>query len=96
MRHRPGAPSLSVCRKKERAFAEREERAMQPAPPARASRLRFVIPAIPIAALTVALPFANRIEPTIAGIPFVLCWIVAWAIAAPAFLWLVGRVEKRW
>ena len=69
---------------------------MQPASSSHTSRLRFILPAIPVAALTVAMPFANRVDPKIAGIPFVLCWIVAWALLTPAFLWLVGRIEKRW
>jgi hypothetical protein len=60
------------------------------------SPLRFALPAIPVAALTVAMPFVDRVDPKIAGIPFVLCWIVAWALLAPAFLWLLGRVERRW
>jgi hypothetical protein len=65
-------------------------------PAANASPLRFALPAIPVAALTIAMPFVNRVDPRIAGIPFVLCWIVAWALAAPLFLWLVGRMEKHW
>ena len=59
-------------------------------------RARLLLPAIPMAALTVAMPLANKVDPKIAGIPFVLCWIVAWALAAPAFLWLLGRAERRW
>ena len=73
-----------------------KQRAMQPAPPAKASPLRSILPIVPVAALTIVLPLVDHIEPKMAGIPFVLCWIVAWSIAAPLFLWLVGRVEKRW
>jgi hypothetical protein len=58
--------------------------------------LRLLLAAIPFAALTVAVPFVNRIEPRIAGLPFVMAWIVAWVFLTPAFLWTVGRVERRW
>jgi hypothetical protein len=58
--------------------------------------MRFVLPAVPIVALTVALPFVNHVEPEIAGIPFVLCWIVAWSLATPAFLFALGKLEQRW
>jgi hypothetical protein len=74
----------------------RQQRAMQPALRSTPPRLRFLLPGIPIAALTVALPLVDRVEPRIAGIPFVLCWIVGWALAAPVFLWITGRIEKRW
>jgi hypothetical protein len=41
-------------------------------------------------------PFVNRIEPRIVGLPFLLCWIIAWVLLTPAFLWTIGRLEKRW
>jgi Protein of unknown function (DUF3311) len=61
-----------------------------------AQMLRALIAAVPIAALTVAVPLVNRVEPRILGLPFVLCWIAAWVLLAPAFLWTIGRLERRW
>jgi hypothetical protein len=58
--------------------------------------LRVALAAIPIAALTVAVPLVNRIEPRVFGLPFLLFWIVAWVLATPAFLWTIGRLERRW
>jgi Protein of unknown function (DUF3311) len=58
--------------------------------------LRATLAAIPIAALSVAVPFVNRVEPRVLGLPFVLAWIVAWILATPAFLWTIGRIERRW
>jgi hypothetical protein len=58
--------------------------------------LRFVLAGIPIAALTIAVPFVNRVEPRILGLPFILVWLSAWVVLTPVFLWGVGRVEKRW
>jgi hypothetical protein len=51
---------------------------------------------IPTIALTVAVPFVNRLDPSIFGLPFLMFWIVAWIAMAPVFLWMVGRVERRW
>jgi Protein of unknown function (DUF3311) len=58
--------------------------------------LRVLLAAIPIAALTVAVPLVDHIEPRILGLPFVLSWIVGWVLLAPAFLWTIGRLERRW
>ncbi|HEY6327141.1 MAG TPA: DUF3311 domain-containing protein [Candidatus Cybelea sp.] len=58
--------------------------------------LRALLVAIPIAALTFAVPLVNRVEPRFFGLPFLLSWILAWSLLTPAFLWMVGRVERRW
>jgi Protein of unknown function (DUF3311) len=57
---------------------------------------RTILAAIPIAALSVAAPFVNRVDPRIFGLPFVLAWIAGWVLITPAFLWTIGRMEKRW
>ncbi|HEX3456410.1 MAG TPA: DUF3311 domain-containing protein [Candidatus Baltobacteraceae bacterium] len=56
--------------------------------------MRLLLAAVPIAALTVAVPLVNRIEPRFFGVPFLLCWIVAWALLAPVFLWAISRIER--
>jgi Protein of unknown function (DUF3311) len=58
--------------------------------------LRALLAAIPIAAMTVVVPLVNRIEPRIFGLPFLLWWIIVWVLLAPAFLWTIGRLERRW
>ena len=37
--------------------------------------LRFVLAGIPIAALTIAVPFVNRVDPRVLGLPFILFWL---------------------
>ncbi len=59
-------------------------------------RTRFILAAIPFAALTIAVPFVNRVEPRILGMPFILAWIAAWVLLTPVFVWRIGRVEGRW
>ncbi len=58
--------------------------------------LRAFLVAIPIAALTIAVPLVNRVEPRFLGLPLLLSWILAWSLLTPAFLWIVGRLERRW
>jgi hypothetical protein len=58
--------------------------------------LRVFLAAIPLTALTVAVPFVNRVEPRVFGLPFLLFWIAAWVLLTPVALWTVGRLERRW
>lgn len=58
--------------------------------------LRALLAAIPIAALTFVVPLVNRVEPRFFGLPFLLSWILMWSLLTPAFLWMVGRMERRW
>jgi hypothetical protein len=50
---------------------------------------------IPFAALSLAIPFVNRLEPRVGGLPFLLAWIVLWMILTPVFLSLTHRAEGR-
>jgi hypothetical protein len=47
------------------------------------SRVAAFVPAL---ALVAGLPFVNRIEPVVLGLPFLLFWILAWVLATPLFL----------
>lgn len=58
--------------------------------------LRAVLAAIPIVALTLAVPLVNRVEPRFFGLPFLLSWIVMWVLLTPVFLWMVTCTERRW
>jgi len=58
--------------------------------------LPLVLAAIPLAALTIATPLVNRVEPRIFGLPFLLAWIAFWVLAMPVFVWSIGRIERRW
>ena len=58
-------------------------------------RLSFLLAAIPALALTLAIPFVNRVEPRVFGLPFLLVWIVAWILATPLIMWFVYRSDVR-
>jgi hypothetical protein len=57
--------------------------------------VRFVLAAVPFAMLTVAIPFVNRIEPRVGGLPLLLFWIALWVATTPVFLGIVYRLESR-
>ncbi len=50
---------------------------------------------VPVLALTLGIPLANRVEPRIFGLPFLLAYIVIWIVLTPAFLLAVYRSEHR-
>ncbi len=50
------------------------------------ARLPLAIAFIPALALVAGLPFVNRLEPVVFGLPFLLAWILGWVLATPLFL----------
>ncbi len=59
-------------------------------------RTGFILAAIPFMALSIAVPFVNRVEPRILGMPFLLAWLAFWVVVTPFFVWSIGRIEGRW
>jgi hypothetical protein len=55
----------------------------------------LLLAAIPLVALMVGPFFANRLEPRIWGLPFLLAYCVFWVLLTPVFLFLVDRLRKR-
>jgi len=60
-------------------------------------RLRHALvpAAIPVVALIAALPFVNRLEPVLLGLPFLLFWTVGWVLATPALLAVAYLIARR-
>jgi hypothetical protein len=56
---------------------------------------RVVLAAIPAVMLSFAVPFVNRVEPRVFGLPFLLVWITVWVAVAPLFLYAVDRLRPR-
>ena len=50
------------------------------------SRLALLSALTPALALVAGLPFVNRLEPVVFGLPFLLFWILGWVFVTPAFL----------
>ncbi len=51
--------------------------------------------AVPFVTLVFSLPFVNRLEPVILGLPFVLFWIVVWLVLTPLALFAAYQCEKK-
>ena len=41
---------------------------------------------VPALALVTGLPFVNRLQPVVLGLPFLLAWILGWVLVTPLFL----------
>jgi hypothetical protein len=60
----------------------------RPAPARRPVLWLLLVPAV----LYCAAPLvANRIEPRVLGVPFLLAWIIAVTVISPIIIWIVAR-----
>ena len=50
------------------------------------NKYSLMLGAIPFVTLVFMLPWANRIEPVILGLPFLLFWILGWVMLTPLIL----------
>jgi uncharacterized protein DUF3311 len=55
----------------------------------------IILAAIPFLALTLGSFVANRLEPMIFGLPFLLAYCVFWVLMTPVFLFCGDRLRKR-
>jgi hypothetical protein len=60
----------------------------------RSSLASFCVAAIPFLALTIGPLFANRLEPRIFGLPFLLAYLVFWVLATPVFMLVASWVRR--
>ena len=58
-------------------------------------RLYRLLPVIPGGALIGSGWIANRLEPRILGLPFLLAWIVGWVVATSVVMLIVYRLDAR-
>ena len=48
---------------------------------------------VPFAGLLAGIGFANRVEPRVFGMPFLLAWVVAWLFITVGIMALVYRLD---
>jgi len=58
-------------------------------------RRALLLGAVPFATLVLALPFVNRLRPTVFGLPFLLFWILVWVALTPLALYLADLLDRR-
>jgi hypothetical protein len=56
----------------------------------------LLLGAVPFLMLVFALPFVNRVEPLVLGLPFVLFWILLWVALTPVVLFIAFKIEKKY
>lgn len=61
----------------------------------RGFRAYHLLAALPALCLLGGIPFANRVEPYVLGLPFLLFWIVAWVVATSAIMGLIWVLDRR-
>ena len=57
-------------------------------------RAHHALALLPTIGLLGGIPFANRVEPFVLGLPFFLFWIVAWVVATSAIMWIVWTLDR--
>jgi hypothetical protein len=51
--------------------------------------------ALPFIGILLGVPFVNRVEPLVLGMPFVLAWIVLWVVLTSVVMAIVYRLDPR-
>jgi hypothetical protein len=52
-----------------------------------------ILAALPFIGILLGVPFVNRVEPLVLGMPFVLAWIVLWVIQISIIMGIVYRLD---
>ena len=63
--------------------------------PGETSHWSLVLALVPATALTLGIPFANRLEPRVFGLPFLLAWIVGWILLTPPIMAAGHWLDRR-
>ncbi len=61
--------------------------------PDRTRVLRVALAALPFVGILGGAGFANRAEPFVLGLPFLMAWIVAWVVASSAIMAVVYALD---
>jgi hypothetical protein len=58
-----------------------------------AHMLLRVLAALPFIGMLVGVPFVNRVEPLVLGMPFVLAWIVMWVVLSSIIMAIIYNLD---
>ncbi len=62
--------------------------------PARRPRAYRWLAALPALCMLGGVPFANRVEPFVLGLPFLLFWILLWVVLTSAIMGLIYALDE--
>ncbi|GAA4726761.1 DUF3311 domain-containing protein [Brevibacillus fulvus] len=54
---------------------------------------RYILAALPFIGVLVCIPFANKVEPYVFGLPFVLFWIVMWVVLTSILMGIIYKLD---
>ena len=54
-----------------------------------------LLAALPFIGILIGVPFVNRTEPLVLGMPLVLAWIVLWVVLTAAIMGIVYKLDPR-
>lgn len=72
---------------------DRGASAVEPVAPDRTKGLRIALAALPFVGILGGAGFANRAEPFVLGLPFLMAWIVGWVVASSAIMAIVYALD---
>ena len=49
---------------------------------------------VPAIGMLGGIPFANRVQPTVLGLPFLFAWIAMWVVATSFIMWWILRRDR--
>lgn len=55
--------------------------------------LRYLLAVLPFIGIIIGVPFVNRVEPLVLGMPLVLAWIVMWIVLSAVIMAIVYRLD---
>ncbi|MER7176896.1 DUF3311 domain-containing protein [Streptomyces mesophilus] len=50
---------------------------------------------VPFVLYAGALPFVNRVEPAVAGLPFFFAWLIGATVITPFAVWMTWRGDRK-
>jgi hypothetical protein len=53
----------------------------------------YWLAALPFLGLLGGIPFVNRVEPFVLGLPFILFWIVLWVALTSVIMWVIYSLD---
>jgi hypothetical protein len=58
-------------------------------------RLSYVLAALPFVGILGGIGFANRVEPFVLGMPFILFWIVLWVVLTSGIMAIIYYLDPQ-